>query len=221
MRGMRESRSARPKGPPGVPPSLRKDLDRAGYFPDLVADAVGTALAGEQAQAHLVHLETTFDSDEVRRHVTVLVLTPSRLLVGHADDHGPDAASPTSYASVSTEAVPLHRVSSVVLSHLVADPERYRVGSAPQEISLTAGWGALSRIDLEPAACADPECEADHGYTGSLTADDITVRVSAEAEGEGAVADAVGFARALSAATTRSAAGPSAAGPSAATSTRE
>jgi hypothetical protein len=40
------------------------------------------------------------------------------------------------------------------------------------------GWGAVSRIDLEPAACGDPNCEADHGYTGSSTADDLSLRVS-------------------------------------------
>ena len=51
---------------------------------------VATALAGEDVHAHLVHQETTFDSEEVRRHVTVLVVTGTRLVVAHADDHGPD-----------------------------------------------------------------------------------------------------------------------------------
>jgi hypothetical protein len=60
----------------------------------------------------------------------------------------------------------------------------------------------VARIDLEPAGCGDPDCEADHGFTGTLASDDITVRVSAEAEGAEAVAAAVGFARAVSVATT-------------------
>ena len=53
---------------------------------------------------------------------------------------------------------------------------------------LTIGWGGVCRLDLEPAACADPECDADHGYTGMLAADDFSLRVSAAAEGPDAVA---------------------------------
>jgi hypothetical protein len=75
-------------------------------------------------------------------------------------------------------------------------------GPAPAaEAVVTIGWGGVSRIDLEPAGCQDPECEADHGYTGTVSGDDITVRLSADAEGEGAVRAAVDFARMLSAAT--------------------
>jgi hypothetical protein len=54
-----------------------------------------------------------------------------------------------------------------------------------------------------PASCSDPECEADHGYTGTSTADDLSVRVSAEGDGAEAVLRALEFARALSAATAR------------------
>lgn len=183
---------------PELPRELRADVDRAGYYPELVADVVATALAGEDVVAHLVHQETTFDTDEVRRHVTVLAVTPTRLVVAHADDHGPDSASPTAYAAASTEAVPLDRVRSVVLSHVVAEPEQHRRGAVPRELTLTIGWGALSRVDLEPAGCGDPDCEADHGYTGTVSGDDIAVRVSGEAEGEGAVRAALQFAHVLS-----------------------
>jgi hypothetical protein len=186
----------------GLPRALVEGVERAGYYPALVNDALEVAVAGEEVRSFLVHQETTFDRVEVRRHVTVLALTPTRLVVAHADDHDPDALSPEPYASASTEAVPLHKVNSVVLSHVVTRPERHRAGATPRELSFTVGWGSLTRVDLEPASCSDPDCEADHGYTGTLAADDITVRLSAEAEGEGAVRAAVEFARALSAATT-------------------
>jgi hypothetical protein len=159
------------------------------------------AVAGEEVRAYLVHQETMFDRVEVRRHVTVLVLTPTRLVVAHADDHDPDDLSPEPYASASTESVPLHRITAVVLSHVVTNPEKHRVGTPPRELSLSVAWGSLSRVDLEPASCADPDCEADHGYTGTVASDDITVRLSADAEGTEAVSAAVAFARALSAAT--------------------
>ncbi len=194
-------------GPNGLPRALRDEIDRAGYYPALVGDSVDVALAGEEVVSHLVHPETTFDR-EVRRHVTVLVLTATRLLVAHADDHEPDEFSPEPYASASTEAVPLSRVCSVVLTHAVTGPERHRSGDTPRELSMTIGWGALSRVDLEPASCSDPECEADHGYTGTLAADDISVRLSSDAEGAGAVRQAIAFARALSAATSGPRAAP-------------
>lgn len=184
-----------------LPAQLRAEIEKAGYYPAVVGDVVATGLGGEEVSAHLVHLETTFDAQEVRRHVTVLVVTPTRLIVAHADDHGPDANSPTTYAQASTEAVPLEQVKAVVLQHLVLDPAKYRPGAGSRELTLTVGWGSLQRIDLEPAACPDPNCDADHGYTGSVATDDIVVRVSADAEGGDAVRRATDFAAALSAAT--------------------
>ncbi|MEW1958721.1 DUF5998 family protein [Kineococcus sp. NPDC059986] len=182
-----------------LPVALLQDLARAGYYPELVADCLRTALGGDAVHAHLVHPETTFDANEVRRHVTVLVTTPGRLVVAHADDHGPDDTSGEPYAVCSTESVALARVHSVVVSQVVARPADHRPGATPAEVSLTLGWGALHRVDLEPASCPDPDCEADHGYTGSLTGDDLTVRIASAAEGADAVTAALDFARALSA----------------------
>lgn len=184
-----------------VPSELSAAIERAGYYPAMVADAVAVALAGEAVESQLVHLETTFDSEELRRHVTVLVLTRSRLIIAHADDHGPDPHTRQTYASVSSESVPLSQVKSVALHHVYAAPERFRSGALPHELSMTIGWGAVQRLDLEPAGCVDPSCEADHGYTGTITGDDIVLRVAAAAEGADAVDEAVAFATALSAAT--------------------
>jgi hypothetical protein len=205
MEGMRERPGADGalSEVPGLPAALVSEVERAGFHPALVNDALDVAIAGEEVRSYLVHQETTFDRVEVRRHVTVLVLTPTRLVVAHADDHDPDALSPDPYATASTETVPLSRVSSVVLSHAVTRPEEHRPGAVPRELSVTVGWGAMSRVDLEPASCADPDCEADHGYTGTLANDDISLRLSVEAEGEEAVRAAAAFARALSSATAR------------------
>lgn len=191
---------------------LRRQLDRAGYYPELVADVIDIALADEPVEAHLVHVETTFATSEVRRHVTVLVLTGSRLVLAHVDDHAGDDADEDSLhphahavgqssAAATTEAVPLSQVKSVVLTHMVNAPEKHSAGDPPSELTLAIGWGAVSRIDLEPAQCGDPQCEGDHGLTGSMANDDVLVRISAQAEGRDAVRAAVSFARALSAAT--------------------
>ena len=78
-------------------------------------------------------------------------------------------------------------------------PATYVPGSLGRELTLTIGWGAVSRVDLLPGQCADPECEGgDHGYEGTITADDIALRISAEAEGRGALERAIEFARDLS-----------------------
>lgn len=191
--------------------SLRADIERAGYYPQLVTDAVWGMLAGEQVVDHLVHHEATFDS-ELRRHLSVLVLTPTRLIFGHTDDHppvdttrAPVTQAPTA-ATTTAEAVGLRAVRSVVLSRVVDDAQRYVDDSSVREVVLTIGWGTMSRIDLEPAGCDDPECEADHGYTGSLTADDFVLRVSEAAEGQAMVRRAQEFAASVSSAVARFAA---------------
>ena len=186
---------------PGTMTPLRRSLDHAGYYPELVADVLEVALAGEPVVAHLVHPETTFDSAEVRRHVTVLVLTPTRLVMAHVDDHPEDTENPSDSASATTESVALRHVHTVALTHVVEVPARHRAGTAPAELTLAIGWGGVRRVDLEPATCGDPACEADHGFTGSITPDDVLVRVSARAEGKEAVRAAVEFARVLSTAT--------------------
>ena len=182
-----------------LPADLTRAIERAGYYPALVADVVQAALAGEDVVSHLVHQETTFDQDAVRRHITVLALTPTRLVIAHADDHTDEHPDHEDTATATTESVPLSAVRGVMVTHVVANPQDYRPGSLGREITLTLGWGAVNRLDLVPATCGDPECDADHGYEGTVSSDDISLRISAEAEGEAALQQALGFARELSA----------------------
>lgn len=185
---------------------LRTAIEASGYYPDVVADGVFAAVAGEPVEAHLVHHEPTLDErDEVVRHVTVLVLTPSRLIVAHTDEHAPDEALPAPYTSTSTEAIALRSISTVAVTRMVANPTSYQGKPVPppgaNEAVLSLGWGGMSRIDLEPAGCSDPDCDADHGYTGMVGPGDFSLRVSAAAEGPDAVAQLLSFAEALSART--------------------
>ncbi|WP_270889159.1 DUF5998 family protein [Pedococcus sp. 5OH_020] len=182
-----------------LPDDLTRAIERAGYYPALVGDVVQAALGGQEVVSHLVHQETTFDHDVVRRHITVLALTTSRLVIAHADDHTDERPDHEDLATATTESVPLSAVRGVMLTHVVSRPQDYRPGSLGREITLTLGWGAVSRIDLMPATCADPDCDADHGYEGSVASDDISLRISAEAEGDAALQQALGFARELSA----------------------
>jgi hypothetical protein len=188
--------------PSQLPADLSRKILKAGYYPAFVTDVLGMALAEETVETHLVHLETTFDIETIRRHLSVVVLTSTRLIFVHADDHGgDDEHGEEAHGIATSESVPLSAVRTVMVTHVVPNPEKYQAGSLGREVTVTIGWGAVARLDLEPATCGDPQCEADHGYTGSMTGDDLSLRISADAEGENALFDALAFARVLSAAT--------------------
>lgn len=175
------------------------EISRSGYYPDIVADGLRDAVADEAIVAYVLHHEPTFDRDEIRRHMTVLALTPTRVVLAHTDEHPPDDLLPHPYTSTTSEAVAVGQVRSVVVTRMVS-----AVSNQLEEAVLTIGWGAVSRVDLEPAHCDDPDCDADHGFTGSVTGDDFSLRLSATADGGAAVGRLLEFARHLSAATTNS-----------------
>jgi len=192
MKASRESHAGTP-----LPPVLMTAIERAGYYPALVADVVESVLGQDVVLAHLVHQETTFDQDAVRRHLTVLAMTPTKLVIAHADDHNEHEPG-RAVATATSETVPLSAVRGVMLAHVVTSPDAYVPGSLGRELTLTLGWGAVSRLDLVPATCGDPECEADHGYEGTVASDDISLRISADADGDDALTNALHFARTLS-----------------------
>ncbi|MDN5571168.1 MAG: DUF5998 family protein [Propionibacteriaceae bacterium] len=176
-----------------LPADLHEAIVTSGYFPEFVEATVRQALGGEEVVDALVHHEATFTASEVHRHVTVLVLTPTRFLVSHTDDG--DASGAPGQALTTTEVVGLAQIRSVALTQAAARPERYGRGTegALAEAWLVVNWGAARRLELEPAACADPTCDADHGYTGQQLADDLSVRMSAAADGDAALAALVRF----------------------------
>ena len=197
---MRDTRIAAQDG-------MRAAIERSGYYPGLVYDAVSSALGAESVVSYVVTHDTLFDPGmEVRRHMTVLALTPTRLVYSHTDESPaePGDADSRPMAETSTEAVRFSQISSVAVTRVVPDPASYVPGGTmPSEVVLTIGWNVLSHIELEPAHCGDDSCEADHGYTGTMTADDLTMRVSEAADGEDAVGQVLAFAQALSEATSQ------------------
>ena len=196
-RGMRETRASAG--------GMRSAIERSGYYPGLVSDAVSSAVGSEPVISYVVHHDAHFDPGlEVRRHMTVLALTPTRLVFSHTDEYPADETDPDArpQAETSTEAVRFGRISSVALTRVIPDPASYVPGvTMPSEVVLTIGWNVLSHLELEPAHCGDESCEADHGYLGTITADDFSLRVSQAADGEDAVRQLLTFARELSDAT--------------------
>lgn len=180
-----------------LPKDLLSSIERAGYYPALVADVVESALAGDDTVAHLVHQETTFDASTVRRHITVLALTRAKLVVAHADDFS-DGEPHEAVATATSETIPIGAVRGVMVTHVVPSPDQYVPGTLGREVTLTLGWGAVSRIDIMPGQCGDPSCDGEHGFEGTMASDDISLRVSADADGDAALAAAITFARVLS-----------------------
>ncbi|GAB3286257.1 DUF5998 family protein [Sinomonas notoginsengisoli] len=188
----------------GTGETLTAALERTGFYPLLVGDVVADALDGDAPLAHLTHLETHFERSEVRRHVTVLALTEDMLVVTHVDEAPLDEAGSSMAAQVSTESVPVAQIATVVLSYVYAQPADYRPGDPVREVTLAIAWSGGQRLDILPAGCADPHCEADHGYTGTVAQEDLVLRISAEADGPRAVDDAKYFARLLRSVSIRS-----------------
>lgn len=178
-----------------LPTSLRDQIDDAGFYPELVIESVAQALADETVVAHLVHHETIF-SAELHRHLSVLVLTPTRLLISHTDEEAEDPAQSVAISSI--ESIGVGAITAVAMTRVVAQPERYPGrGSGLVETWLTINWGTMRRIEIESAHCGDPECEADHGMMGTSFGEDIVVRMSPAADGAEAVDRLIAFGTAM------------------------
>ena len=105
---------------------LRAAIERSGYYPGLVADAVSSALGSEDVVSYVVHHDAVFDpAMEVRRHMTVLVLTPTRLVHSHTDENPAEEPGERPEAETNTEAVRFSRISSVAVTRVVPDPASY------------------------------------------------------------------------------------------------
>ena len=177
--------------------TLEQAVATAGYYPALAASVLRTAIGTEGVRAHFVHAETTFDEDEVRRHMTVLVITDRRLLRVHMDDGTGHVDHNLHEALATVEAANLASIQNMAMTHVVHHPEHFKDGELPSELVLAVGWRIHSRIELEPATCGDENCEADHGYSGAITGDDSLVRVSLIADGEETVRALMDFASVL------------------------
>lgn len=178
-----------------IPHELVTELQAAGYYPQLAGTMIVESLFDEDIKSHFVHIDTHVDLDSIHRHVTAFAITPTRLLIAHVDDDpAPRPLGQPPRAMTSSEAIELGDIRTVLIGRTYEKPAHFEPGQEPVEVSLTLGWGSTTRIDTFPEACTDPQCDADHGYGGSLLSEDLTLRVSALAEGPEAVIRAQTFA---------------------------
>ena len=111
---------------------LDRDIERAGFFPDLAIRAVRRLLGNEEVRASLVQVEAAFDRGSMFRHLTVLVLTQRCFIQVHVDEGDNHSAV------VVSAARPIRAISGVscllyTSSHRlplpIAEPESSRVAS--------------------------------------------------------------------------------------------
>lgn len=179
-----------------LPAPLLAELEAAGYFPETVSATVQRGVRGARVLAHLVRPETTFDGAEVRRHITILVLTARHLIVTHVDDDPADELNPSQVVA-STERIRLERIRTTGITQ-VFDAHGPALPGGEDEVTVGITWGGTTRVDLERATCDDPSCQYEHGLTGTQAPADIALRISALADGRAAVTAALDFHDALS-----------------------
>lgn len=183
--------------------SLERDLRRTGYHPALIGSLAERMLGDEELRAHLVHCEAVLDPACVGRHVTVLLLTPTRFIAIHVDDHDGSDSGPHGFpapegdaavAMTVSEVVPLAQVNHVRIHQVIPSRETAAVAT---EVILVIGWAGRSDVSLGSAPCDNPDCEGGCGWEGTLVADDLSMRLSAAGDGPDATARALDFASAV------------------------
>jgi hypothetical protein len=177
--------------------AIRTELDRSGYFPRLVGDTVDLALANETPLDFLVITESALGHGTIGWHSTVLVLTATRLVVTHVDDAVDDEGAT---AAATTNSVPLRSIRSVKVATLVEDPASYPLDGNARSITVSVGWGGQRQIELEDLNCGDPECQGEHGFSGTAFNDDLSYGGSQDPELGIDTARAMDFTKALIAA---------------------
>ncbi len=176
---------------PTLAAHLKQEVEDCRFFPELAWATVASAIGSQPMLGYLVHHEASFATGDLQRHLTVLVLTDKQLLISHTDEQ--DAGDPNR-AITSAEVVALKAIHSAVVTRSVKHPEQFPGnGSQLVEAWLTLAWGAASRLDIGPASCEDPQCEADHGWTGMSVPNDLTVRMSPAGDGWPSVERLIAF----------------------------
>src|SRR5690625_3555048 len=122
---------------PVLPTDLALDIQRAGFYPQLVADVMGQQLGEREILSHYVHVETHFGYDDLHRHITVLVLAEGNVLAAlHLNDLEDELEQGVPRASVATEIIPLSKVGSCVVTTRFANLQEYSSGDTQSSVTL-------------------------------------------------------------------------------------
>ncbi len=173
------------------------------FHVDTLERVVRQLNGGDFPSTSMFQLETTFDDDSVFRHFDYLGLRNGILTSVHIDEL---PVGVHWYASVT----PVSRVTGVEIGQSTVPPS-YVVPEEdfppthphgfPREEALTVMISIEGRalVEMEPLACEDPHCEADHGMVGGTKNEGLVMTFEEESENTSAV-EALAFVGALVAA---------------------
>ena len=169
-----------------------QEIDSLGFYPTLVTRTLRRALGGVDPLAAVCQLDAAFDRATMFRHLTVAALTDAYLVQVHVDELEDGGAM------VATAVSPVSRIRGVSIMEVISEPTR-EDGAGATEVTVAIDSGSQRRTEIEPLHCDDPECPADHGYSALSMPDDLSLRVSAAADGADALERAEQFVDALTA----------------------
>lgn len=168
---------------------LETDIERAGFYPQIVGRAMKRALGEHEPLASLVQVDAAFDRGSMFRHLTLVAVTSEVIVHLHVDE------LETGAAGVTTMVRPIGEIVGVSMMEVYPEPQNEH---APSEITLSIDMGSQRRSEIESMHCDDPACSADHGYSATTFPDDLTLRVSDIADGTRAMEDVHRVADAIS-----------------------
>lgn len=159
-------------------------IERSGFYPRVVERALRRALGDGEPLATLCQVDTGFDRGSVFRHLTVVSLTGDAIVQLHVDEMDVNSAN------IATAVHRARDIAGYSTMEVFTDPEN---AQGLSEMTIALDLKGARRLELEPARCDDANCVADHGLTGSLYPDDMTFRISAAADGQDALDEALAF----------------------------
>ncbi|WP_165218034.1 DUF5998 family protein [Schaalia sp. ZJ1691] len=168
-------------------------IEHAGFYPKLAARALRRALGGEEPLATVCQLDAAFDRGSMFRHLTIASLTRSVLVHLHIDE------LEDGRAGVATGIYSIDQIRAMSTFEAVESPEVLGTDEKVTELSVSIDMGGIRRTDIEPLQCDDPQCLGDHGYSAQTVPDDLSLRISAAADGEDVLAEAKHFVNELTA----------------------
>ena len=173
------------------------NVRKTGFHVDLIERAVRSLNGGELPEYDLVNLETSFDDDSVFRHMDYIGLGEDKLVGLHLDE----MASGIRWVG---QVVLFRDLGPIEVAQVSIDPE----GPGGADDGLTNGlvvnlsFGSHATLDLEQTLCDDPDCTYDHGYSGFLKREGLSMRFEDEPsqENRSSSDEALDFVRRITAA---------------------
>lgn len=143
--------------------------------PPMVDDVAAIVRLHGPIRTYFIRPETVFDRDSVFDATAIFLLTDSHLIVVLSDVTYEFV--PVGEFVTTTQVIPLKEIHDyqVIRRRVLDGPESGAIAS----VQMRLRWGANRTLDIRPASCDDPTCEAEHGFIGMSAGEDGDVLLDA------------------------------------------